>query len=120
MAEKKKETTEKDGTRLREDASARQAEGTQVTEGTEAEQKARESLLPPAAKKEEAPAIAVDYPVVECPFCLSRDTRVAQNSKRDLKKLAVGPGWRRRTCASCKRDFKEAVTADEKTASAKA
>lgn len=88
-------------------------EGTKETQGaTDGENAARQSLLPGAAKEEPKakdavkpePPAAVDYPVVECAFCLSRDTTVIPNAGTKSEN-----GFRRRKCGSCRREFKEAL-----------
>lgn len=66
-----------------------------------------------AARPEKAklPAASVDYPVVECPACLSRDTHVVSHPTGWRKKLKPNGTFRYRVCRSCKKEFKEPLDA---------
>jgi DNA-directed RNA polymerase subunit M/transcription elongation factor TFIIS len=58
------------------------------------------------------PEEAVDYIVVECPGCLSKNTEVLPHQDR---KKSDGT-WRLRKCRECKKEFKEALPHGTKNA----
>lgn len=61
--------------------------------------------VPPALhvpREKKDPVAGVDYPMPECPGCLSLDS---------VKEGTTGPGWERRKCQNCGKVYKTPIPA---------